>query len=52
MLHFDLRSNRPSNEELLQVLLGRSGTLRAPAIKAEGRLLVGYNAEILERYLP
>lgn len=50
-LHFDLASNRPSDTELLRVMLGRSGTLRAPAIKTDGRLLVGYNTEILQEHL-
>ena len=47
-LHFDLTAERPSEADLLGLLLGRSGKLRAPAIKTGGRMLVGYNPEILE----
>lgn len=50
-LHFDLASDRPPDAELMKLLLGRSGKLRAPAIKTGSRLLVGYNAEILEANL-
>jgi len=42
----------PSDEELLPLLLGRSGTLRAPTIKRGKTLLVGYSdsayAEVLK----
>lgn len=46
-LHFDLTQERPSDEELLALLLGRSGKLRAPALRSGNRLIVGYNAELL-----
>lgn len=47
-LRLDLRRNRPDDQELLDLLLGRSGKLRAPAIRVGRRLLVGFNEEILE----
>jgi arsenate reductase-like glutaredoxin family protein len=50
-LHFDVASARPPDDELLALLLGRSGKLRAPAIKVSGRLLVGYNESILSDHL-
>ena len=34
-----------SDEDLAGLILGRSGTLRAPAIRAGGKLLVGYHPE-------
>ena len=46
-LHFDLAGDRPDDEELLAVMLGRSGKLRAPAIRVGDRFLVGYNADLL-----
>ena len=46
-LHLDLASERPSDAELLALLLGRSGKLRAPAIRQGARFIVGYNQEIL-----
>ncbi|MEE3184724.1 MAG: ArsC family (seleno)protein, partial [Gemmatimonadota bacterium] len=51
VLHFDLAHDRPTNKELLGVLLGRSGKLRAPTIRTRATLLVGYNRELLEAYL-
>ena len=50
-LHFDLKKDRPSDEEILAVILGRSGTLRAPAMREGSTFLVGYNDSILEEQL-
>lgn len=36
----------PTDDELLEHLLGRSGTLRAPTIRTGKRLLVGFNADL------
>jgi arsenate reductase-like glutaredoxin family protein len=47
VLHFDLQAEPLTDDELLDLLLGRSGKLRAPAIRTGSRLLVGYNPEIL-----
>ena len=48
VLHLDLAARRPPDEELLALMLGRSGKLRAPAMRVGTELLVGYNGEILE----
>lgn len=50
--HFDLAHDRPSDGELLGLMLGRSGKLRAPAMRAGTRLIVGYNEELLTTTLP
>lgn len=50
-LHFDLADDRPGDDELLSVMLGRSGKLRAPAIRAGTRFLVGYNSDLLPEHL-
>jgi arsenate reductase-like glutaredoxin family protein len=47
VLRFDLVSARPSDEELLQLMLGRSGKLRAPTLRSGPTLVVGYNQELL-----
>ena len=49
VLRFDLTSQRPADEELLPLLLGRSGKLRAPAFRFRRgtRLIVGYNQALL-----
>lgn len=43
----DLRDARPPDAELLQMIMGRSGTLRAPAMRIGKTFVVGYNADIL-----
>lgn len=47
VLHFDMTEGRPSDDEILSLILGRSGTLRAPAIRSGTTFVVGYNADIL-----
>ena len=46
-LRFDMASERPADAELLELLLGRSGKLRAPALRHGSRFIVGYNQELL-----
>jgi len=45
VLTFQMKKDAPSDEELLKVLLGRSGTLRAPTLRKGKTLLVGFNDE-------
>jgi len=51
VLRLDLANERPSNEELLELMLGRSGKLRAPTSRVGRRLLVGYSQTLLEEAL-
>ena len=51
VLRFELPAERPADAELLAMLLGRSGKLRAPAIRRGTRLIVGYNQELLQTAL-
>lgn len=50
-LHFDLATGPLGDAALLELLLGRTGKLRAPTIRTGNRLLVGYNAELLAAIL-
>ena len=50
-VHFELDKERPSDEELLGHLLGRSGKLRAPSVRTGTTLVVGFNAELMEETL-
>lgn len=50
-VHFDLKKARPSDEEILEHILGRSGTLRAPAIRKGKTFVVGFNPDILSETL-
>jgi arsenate reductase-like glutaredoxin family protein len=42
IVRWHLAKDRPSRDDLLSVLLGPSGTLRAPVIRIGGTLLVGF----------
>ncbi len=50
-LHLDLTAERPPDEEILALMLGRSGKLRAPTLKSRTRLIVGFNADMLRETL-
>lgn len=50
-IHFDLANARPSDDEILKHILGRSGTLRAPAIRKGSVMVVGFNSEVLSNTL-
>lgn len=51
VLHVDITAERPPDHELVGLLLGRSGKLRAPAMRTGTTFVVGYNPEILEKTL-
>ena len=46
-----MKNDAPDDDELLKVMLGRSGTLRAPTLRRGKTLLVGYNAAAYEETL-
>jgi arsenate reductase-like glutaredoxin family protein len=50
-VHFDLRKEKPSKDELLAVMLGPTGNLRAPCIKQGRRLFVGFDKSTYEKVL-
>jgi len=50
-VHVDLRSARVPRAELLALLLGPTGGLRAPTLRTGRALLVGYNEEAYARVL-
>ena len=45
VFHLDIQQEKPAREEVLALLLGRSGTLRAPVIRYRGTLIVGFDEE-------
>lgn len=51
VLHFDLFAARPSDEELLAMMLGKSGKLRAPTLRVATTLIVGFNHDLLQSVL-
>ena len=44
--HIDLKKARPDDDTLAGLLLGRSGTLRAPVIRTGKKLVVGFNSDL------
>ena len=43
VVHLDLRKGRPDRATLEGLLLGRSGTLRAPTVRRGRTLIVGFD---------
>ncbi len=48
---FDLKKDKPAVDELLKIMLGATGNLRAPTIQRGKTLLVGFNSEQYETIL-
>lgn len=48
---FDLKNDRPADEELLARLMGPTGNLRAPTARVGTTLLVGFNADAYREVL-
>jgi hypothetical protein len=51
VVHVDLRTARPPKAELLALLLGPSGNLRAPTLRKGRTLVVGYDAATYAKLL-
>jgi arsenate reductase-like glutaredoxin family protein len=51
VVHLDLRKSTPDRATLEGLLLGRSGTLRAPALRRGRTLIVGFDEETYRRLL-
>lgn len=49
VVEFNLKESTASDDELVNVLLGPGGKLRAPALIAERTLLVGFNEDAYRR---
>ncbi len=49
LIEIDMKRDRPDDETLAGLLLGRSGTLRAPALRRGRTLIVGFHPEAFER---
>lgn len=43
---FDLAKNKPADAELMELMLGSTGNLRAPVVVRGGTVLVGFNADV------
>jgi len=43
---FDLATSRPTSAELMDLMLGSTGNLRAPVVVRGTTVLVGFNADV------
>jgi arsenate reductase-like glutaredoxin family protein len=50
-VHVDLKTSRPGKAELLALLLGPTGGLRAPTLRVGRTLLVGFHEEAYAKIL-
>ena len=51
LVHVDVKASRPGRAELLALLLGPTGGLRAPTLRVGRTLLVGFDAEAYAKIL-
>lgn len=49
VVHLDLKKDRPTQAEILALVIGPTGNLRAPTFKKGKTLVVGYSDESYER---
>ncbi len=51
VIHLNIEEEKPAREDVLALLMGRSGTLRAPVIKYQSTLIVGFDEETYAQVL-
>ena len=51
IVHVDLKRERPPRAELLGLLLGPTGNLRAPTLRKGRKLIVGFDEATYKRLL-
>jgi arsenate reductase-like glutaredoxin family protein len=49
VVHFNLKKDKPGDDELAKVVLGPTGNLRAPALRIGKTLVVGFDKETYEK---
>lgn len=47
----DLAGDRPDDDALAALIMGPSGNLRAPTLRAGDRMAVGFNPEMYDEFL-
>jgi arsenate reductase-like glutaredoxin family protein len=48
VVELDLKKDKPTEEEILKLILGPTGNLRAPTLRVGKKLVVGFNQEMYE----
>ncbi len=49
LIHINMWENAPGEKELLEAMLGPTGNLRAPSIKLDDTLIIGFNEEAFNK---
>ena len=48
---FDMKKDQPKKDDLLGLMLGTTGNLRAPTVVRRKTVLVGFNQEVYDKIL-
>ena len=48
VVELDLKKDKPTEEEMLKLILGPTGNLRAPTLRLGKKLVVGFNEEMYD----
>jgi arsenate reductase-like glutaredoxin family protein len=51
IVSYDLSKDKPSDEELAKLVIGRSGTLRAPCLQVDDDFVGGFNPDLYKKLL-
>ena len=51
VVKFDMKKDDPTDEELIKVMIGPSGNLRAPTIRSGKRIFIGFHEDELAEFL-
>lgn len=48
VVELNLKADKPTEEEILKLVLGPTGNLRAPTLRVGKKLIVGFNEEMYD----
>ena len=51
LVHYNLKKDQPTDEELVKIMIGPSGNLRAPTVRVGKKIFVGFHEEELAKLL-
>jgi len=51
MVHYNLKKDEPTDEDLIKVMIGPSGNLRAPTFRKGKKVFIGFHSEELAKFL-
>ena len=51
IVHFNLKKDDPTDEDLVKIMIGPSGNLRAPTLRRGKKIFVGFHDEELHTFL-